>query len=367
MSIARKIASRSIDIIDIRRPFSNFTFCENKFDDLPTIKRILSLSRTHKCKTMVIENIPLSDELIRENNDLKKIETVSFKKGNAFRVSFFNKLLPSISPEQINLFEDQNFIGYAIIKENIFKDNSKKYITFESVLKPSPYSYSFIPTVNTFVVRVGGKEFKVSGSVFSQQNTLTNQCAHSALRTVLSSAKYDVIVPPHVINDILNITPKSPSDSELFDNHIKEVLKYKGFDYFEYKIDKSIKHRIKKLVSFPKYLYASIESCYTGLLGFSLKSDGHKGENHLVPVVGHTFNPDMWVPNADQLYFKSGKMRYVPSESWAGSLIIHDDNCGSYYSLPLKYLNTNNLKFCLGTKLKKYKSDPIEIELLKTV
>lgn len=79
MSYARIINSIEIyDPIKLRRPFSNYKFCEKdlNYSSLPLelsfpIKRIFSQIRVHKASTMLIEKIPISGELNKENNDLR--------------------------------------------------------------------------------------------------------------------------------------------------------------------------------------------------------------------------------------------------------------------------------------------------------
>ena len=59
-----------------------------------------------------------------------------------------------------------------------------------------------------------------------------------------------------------------------------------------------------------------------------------------MPVIGHTFSEDMWVPDADN-YFE--KQKYYSSERWMSEFLIHDDNFGPYLCLPRNYLDDHDV------------------------
>ena len=88
---------------------------------------------------------------------------------------------------------------------------------------------------------------------------------------------------------------------------------------------------------FQKYIYGSIESGYPVIVFFGTKDKEH----HAIPVFGHTFCENIWPPSAQGLYFRVGEeTAYIPSESWLGEYIGHDDNCGSNFSIPRDLLYT---------------------------
>lgn len=103
---------------------------------------------------------------------------------------------------------------------------------------------------------------------------------------------------------------------------------------------------------FQRDLYGLIESGYPALVGFELHdpSPGPQGPSrHIIPVIGHTFNEDTWVPTAQRDYF-GAKLSYFPSESWLSSYVIHDDNYGPYYCLPRHFLKKDNFRIIYGLK-----------------
>ena len=64
---------------------------------------------------------------------------------------------------------------------------------------------------------------------------------------------------------------------------------------------------VRDELPYQKFLYAGIESGGGALLGFKFGGPGAKGEKHLIPFFGHTFNKDIWVSNADPAYFHVGE------------------------------------------------------------
>jgi hypothetical protein len=50
-------------------------------------------------------------------------------------------------------------------------------------------------------------------------------------------------------------------------------------------------------------LYGSVESGYPALVVFDA---GNGNQKHVIPIIGHTFNEDTWVPRADLAYFSVG-------------------------------------------------------------
>lgn len=370
MSNARTIDSRGKpEIINVFRHFSDYNFCEKRFGGIPPLKRILSQARWHGIKTMIVEKIPLSEELERENHDLMIRTSGDFKEGQAFRISLFSKKIEVENLDNIKNLSDEDFIGYAIIRENIFNDanapkyKNKKYILFESVTLPAISDNYFI-IQNKFKVKIAGSLFNIIGAPFFQQNDLTHVCAHSSLRTLISLSKNDSILTPHEINHELKTNFSDCKFGEgkgLDDSQIIEIIKKNKLSFCNF-VGSTSKKYVEKF-SYQKCLYTTIESGFPGLLGFETTPlEGEKKKNHMVSVIGYTFNKHAWVPMAGLSYFKMGGKGYIPSESWINNFIIHDDNFGSYYFLPYDYLKLEDIRFCLGTLPDIIKSEPNEIE-----
>jgi hypothetical protein len=103
---------------------------------------------------------------------------------------------------------------------------------------------------------------------------------------------------------------------------------------------------------YQRELYGFIESGCPALMGFELEpKPGGTGDpaRHAIPVFGHTFNEDAWIPNAQRAYFGGGQS-YFPSENWLSNFVIHDDNFGPYFCLPRHFVKKDSFRILYGLK-----------------
>ncbi|MCK9430342.1 MAG: hypothetical protein M0R17_10105 [Candidatus Omnitrophica bacterium] len=326
-------------VIDAKPAFSNFSFIESLFGNLDSIRRIFSQVRFLGYKTLIVEHIDSVGFSKEDDLDLQS-EGISIVLDPLVRVSFFRNEFKNIA--DITSQDNSSFLGYAILKK-IPPDGH--WIVFESVIISPRHDNNYLHKLRKYNVNVGGKLFNVKGILYCQQNSLTNVCAHAALRTCIS-----IITPPadfsySLMNKILRDGGKPHVLKQgLSIEQIVLILENLNIKYslqvFPRKLsqDSSDKTQVNE-IPYQSFLYSSIESGYPALLGFSLEELGA----HIIPVFGHTFNQDTWVPKAKTSYFEVGKdTRYVPSETWVSTYICHDDNFGSYYCLPRNYLTNEN-------------------------
>ena len=59
---------------------------------------------------------------------------------------------------------------------------------------------------------------------------------------------------------------------------------------------------------------------------------------HVVPVLGHTLNTDIWHAEAELAYKNRNSLNYRPASEWVDHFIINDDNFGMYLCLPVDSL-----------------------------
>ena len=114
------------------------------------------------------------------------------------------------------------------------------------------------------------------------------------------------------------------------------------FRHLHIEFDKFVHEPDEKLflaTDFQRDLYGFIESGCPALVGFELSEPDPR--RHIIPVFGHTFNEDAWVPGAQRAYF-GNKLAYYPSESWLSTFVIHDDNFGPYLCLPRHFLQVHS-------------------------
>ncbi len=337
---ARQAVSKNVKIINIERPFSNFKFTMEQFGEgFFPVKRIMSEVRVNDGRTMVWEEIDINSakELAEENDDITTRYGAEVD-SMVVRLSFFNAQVES--KEKIENLTDSDFIGYAIVKKDTFGGKEKIRI-FESLISYKRPNDDYIHGARIHKCRCYGKIYEIKGYIYCQQNNVSNVCAHVALKTVMSRFK-DADLSYAEMNEIIGIdhTNRKAGGEDGGGMSIKEmetILEAAGIKTV------SADYRYlpnKNRPPFQKYIYASIESGYPAIIVFETSSENGGGGYHAIPVFGHSFNENTWVPSAETSYFRVGKTKYIPSESWVSMYIGHDDNFGSNYSIPRHYLHT---------------------------
>ena len=329
------------EIIRVKPPHSNFSFLENRFGDsnLESIQRIFSQARILGFKTLVIENIE-SVGFSKEDDLELQAEGLDISTDPLVRISFLKEEATTI--QDIEALTNEHFLGYVILKKIQFAQGRYKWIVFESVMAVTRHENNYMHKLRKYNINVGGKFFTVVGILYCQQNTLTNVCAHAALRTCISIISPPADVSYSRMNKIIAEGGKPHKIGEgLSLEQICLILekfgiKYSLQTYQPNPLEKGKSREGQSRIPYQSFLYSSVESGYPALLGFSIEEH----DAHIIPVFGHTFNEDTWVPRAKTSYFEVGKdTRYVPSEAWVSTYICHDDNFGSYYCLPRNYLS----------------------------
>ncbi len=332
---ARTASSKNCEIISIKQPFSFFDFADERFCKVRSLRRLLSQIRLLGGSTMVIEEIGKADDLDEENDDIRK-SYPDFNQSESFRLSFFTKVF---STKRGLITADNNeFIGYAIVKTDKISSSLEKSRIYESVIPSSRHPNNFIRGKQKWACCVSNNIFEIDGYLYAQQNNITNVCAHVALRT--AAARYRKLdMSYREMNNLVGIDHvKKKANAGLDTKEMVQILEAAGARCFV----GDYTNANYAPAPFQKYLYGSIESGFPAIVffGTTLGVDSF----HAIPVFGHTFNEDTWVPNADFSYFKVGAgTRYIPSESWLSMFIAHDDNWGSNFCIPRMYLNTKRI------------------------
>ncbi len=367
-------------IFPCARPHSNIQFNHTHYDQCRPLARIFSQCRSLGFQTLIIEKIGSVGISKDDDEELNKNIT-DFSSPELHRLSFFRD--PVSEHNEIVNISTNSFLGYAILKR--FKINNKftKWKVFESILRGSGHSNNYIHAAKLFEVAINRSKFKVRGFLYSQQNGVTNSCAHVAIRSVLSALLPDHEISYKTINDYLadKGIPHQIIDGKsngLNMEQIRSVIESFGFSSYEglynYAHGKgpSLPANAERFLygkgpnfPFQRILYGSIESGLPALLAYSFQEDNGETDGHVIPVFGHTFNQDMWGPNADMSYFKIEKdRRYVPSESWVSSYVGHDDNFGSNFCIPRRYPSEEDVQriHVLGILPSDCKCNPIQAE-----
>ena len=334
------------EVVPIAPPFSNFEFVDREFSGLASLRRIMSQVRQHGGNTMVLEDVAIedADDLLEENADLNKYVGCTFS-SKAIRLSFFRKQFTTL--RGLSAIDCKDFIGYAIVKLDDLPMGCDKARVYESVIRTSRHINNFVRGEQEWTCAVAGNNIAVKGYLHAQQNGATNVCAHVALRTVAARFHKDGDMTYREMNNLPGIKidhlirkAGGPNGLGLNQNQMVEVLKAAGANPI--KVEYSGEdEKANSLPPFQKYLYGSIESGFPAIICFWTSGDFY----HAIPVFGHTFNEDTWVPSAELDYFSKGAgPKCIPSESWLSTFIGHDDNWGSNFCIPRDFLYTQ--KYC---------------------
>ncbi len=324
----------------ILRPFSNFDFIDRRFPKIDPLRRIMSQIRRLGGATLLIERLDAdsAEDLREENEDIHlRYSQFTSNDSRVYRLSFFSKEIVSL--HQIGDLSDDDFLGFSIVKCDGVSGIEAVHRIYESVVRRTPYLNSFVRGEPIWTCHVTGHEFHVQGYLYAQQNNMTNVCAHVAIRTAASRFHPNGDMTYREINTLLGIDhvkrKVGGADGGGLDyQEISQAIESAGARCFVGNYTKAPPKGVTAL-PFQKYLYGSIESGYPAIVFFGTSS----GAYHVVPLFGHTFNEDTWVPNAEFSYFRIGAgTRYVPSESWLSAYISHDDNWGSNFCIPRQFL-----------------------------
>lgn len=351
--MSRLATATKLSIFSTVRPFSGFEFAEDNFSGSAPIRRLFSIGRTLKGKTIIVEDVPAECAVVDENAEIVDYFP-DYKPGGVKRISFWRKSFSS--KKSISTLRSQDCIGYAILKrDTIPSKNLDSWHVFEAVIKRYPHHHNYCPANHKFQFRVGGKEFSVRGSLYAQQNELNKACAQVALRSVCAT----YLGRPEITYREINSYAKERSSSftpgtGLSTVQIAKVLEGFGIPYFELNY-KAAPARLRNDFPYEKIIYSGIESGAGSLLAFSLSGPNAPSCGHIIPCFGHTFNEDAWGPHADDAYFKIGEtIRYVPSRAWMSSFIVHDDNFGSNLCIPQAFVKPLNADYVVELLPKGY-------------
>lgn len=347
----REAKGEQIDWLDARpETFSNFDFADQHFFSHNVLRRILSLARKLDYQSMLWERIdPGTSEEYQEEAGAMSLRRPDYSGSEVHRLSFFRSP-PKVPPGS------GDFLGYVVVKTDHVSEFDPLYTTHiqEAVIHPprSGDDNNFIHCGRDYRIKTGVGDFDVHGVLYAQQNGFTSVCAHVALRSVLSCVLPDGDITCREINEIcgvdhqsLLVGTKDGKGRGLMPDELEKVIRAKGLQHcFRLSHEPNDPNGVPYEGEFQKDLYGLIESRGPALLAFEL--EGGQGR-HVIPVIGHTFNEDTWVVDANRHYFDQD-LAYYPSENWLSSYVVHDDNFGPLHCLPRHYLQKKNFRLLMG-------------------
>ncbi|MDI6448755.1 hypothetical protein [Anaerobaca lacustris] len=331
-------------------PFSFYRFADKQWPDENnrTLHRIFSLMRKMKAQTMVVEKLDRARELDAEAAaaEVRCQASVGFQ---AYRLGFFSS---PVTWETLPYADDTDYLGYAVVLSIGLPDGtSRKYIYEAVIVEPSfqqedrktfgtSLPAHYVHCVRRYSAWVAGHRFTLWGSFFAQQNGLTNVCAHVALRSVLNNLpeRAERMISCEEINHDLNIDHATrkigryggeAESSGLHPSEICKVIEKHGWKF----ILSNYEDPVGQPQPYWKFVYSIIESGYPVLVYFTAGQ-----AQHVICVVGHTLNTDVWDAEARLAYSGAPRAEYLSSASWIDHFVIHDDNYGMYLCMPSKAL-----------------------------
>lgn len=325
-------------LVETARPFSNFNFLEKTCLSESSIRRIFSRARAAGANLLVVEDIPAAGVIADENAEIVA-EHPDYEMRELRRLSFWRTKRRQAGDE------DRELIAYAIAKRDVVPRKAfDEWHVFESVFRVTSYGHNYVHGARSYRIRVGKKEFSISGVLYCQQNGLNKACAQVALRTLCSLHVSDLQLPYSRINKLAAQLGGFDIGEGLNVSQIHAVLEGLGIGFNDADYSSADKRHRRKMPPYQKFLYAGVESGSGALLGFQMNTP--ESDLHIVPFFGHTFDRDTWVPNAEEAYFRVGSQhRYLPSETWVSSFVGHDDNFGSDFCVPRLYLSPEQVQY----------------------
>jgi len=270
-----------------------------------------------------------------------------------YRLTFSSKHL-TCSDDLKKISQQPSFLASAIIFNFRPKGDQWQSFIFSSVVstlrRPIRFKASdgiekegILPLLNNYVhcakafpcqimMNDGNTmDFEIHGTFYCQQNKFTSVCFHASVCMAINNleGRGADFVYPEDVNHILGFNHtdcKISPDADLGINQLENLLdslgcQYKLMDFVQEHPESNYSHR----------LYRYLESKCSSLLVFTVR-----GGFHIVPVLGHTLNSDLWSPEAEMAYSsKIGELKFRPTSAWVDHYIIHDDNFGMYYCLPV--------------------------------
>ena len=344
--MSRLEAAKSAEVVSLDRPFSNFLFAEQRFQGSFPIRRLFSQARSHTCRTLVVEDVPATGVVDDENQEILRLWP-DYKSKGVKRLSFWKT--PFTSIEHVRGLSDADCFGYALLKRDICPSrNCDRWSIFEAVVSKYDHHHNYIPCAKPFMFRCGRLDFKVNGVLYCQQNCLNKACAQVALRSACATYLNDPDLSYSKINSLAFTADDdfTPWDG-LNTPQVPRVLNGLNIPFFDF--DYEANPSLRDPFPYQRILYSGVESGSGALVAFKMSGPGAGNVAHMIPVFGHTFNEDTWAPNAEGDYFNIGNaIRYVPSDSWMNSFVVHDDNYGSDLCIPKAFLRRENADYAVA-------------------
>lgn len=293
------------------------------------LHRLFSLMRKMGAKALVTEQLRGDQpELKEETEAISKYAPSCVDSASWWRLSFFSSSFASRAEIPFQPFD--SLLAYAVILKFKAPDDTNKCILWESVVRVPCLLNNYIHCAGFFQTLVAGHRFEIYGSFFCQQNGYSTCCVHAALRMLLSN--YAWPIPQRISYEDINkrlgydhATKPVPAGGLKDEDIYRALVSFAGISADG--IDVSGEDLLTD------YIYSYVESGIPVLFLFSVPNS----PGHIVPLIGHTLNTDIWV---SWPYFAN--YAAVKNTGWVDHCIVNDDNLGMYLCLPQEFLKPEN-------------------------
>lgn len=366
----------------LNAPQESFFRLSSELGDIAPFRRILSIMRLkYDCQTII---------KIETNVSLEGKSTSCNAKKNNRRCNSCHSYIEQMRQQNDNLRliskkcvkfyffscgidgdgvfaekHQEHFLGFCIIHQDKIQEKrinaEETYIrTYvpECVIKIGindkdflGYKYGNISSS----VSIDGQEFNIDkGNYFSQQNGITNCCAHAAIKTALRG--YDDNISCDELNKVL-IDSKKSNNVQIDDELLEISRMARGLTPHE--MLTAIKDFSRKsdnlpnlepflvtahdlpITNFVETIYRAIESKLPVILLLRIPDNLAKANSfsgHAISLVGHTFNEHNWCAYGSGYFSAEDSESYLSSYLWCDNYVVQDDNFGPAYHLPCNFL-----------------------------
>jgi hypothetical protein len=320
-----------------------------KFGHDAPLKRILQIVLAQGCKSIVVE-VHYDEEEWTQERDIFYGKVFKKYPEKCDRLHFFASNLEKKDLNNLTKFKD-NYLGFCVLRP------LPEQRVVNAIIKPfkdeNDPPKSFVLCQEVFPVEILMQDgtsqiLEISGFPFMQQDGQAGCCAHAALimadrflvqRRNKGKAEDEKKEEPHFLQKIrkfLSLVPgegrKIPT-SGLRPVDISEALEKMGYSalVYEYKKDSHPPFPAEKVI------YHYLESRIPVQLIIPTK-----GARHVLTIIGHSFDPDVWWALAREPYYQRRRSEsegnYHCSTNWIEHFIIQDDNFGPYLTVPKDYV-----------------------------
>jgi len=232
---------------------------------------------------------------------------------------------------------DSSLLGFCIVHNDIIKNGEGKqylnaYVTESCIQSPLKFNAFILPPAEVYI-KIADREFKLQTNYFSQQNRITNCCAHAAIKMAIRG--YYPQITAELINQKVPINHiERKGNKGLAPDEICKAIEglSENGTYLLSSTD------LASSSDFLRLVYLALESRLPVILLFNLQEKEIGITGHAVTLIGHTFNEHNWSSYGLKGYFRGEDLSYLPSSLWCDNLVVHDDNWGPYYLVTIRFL-----------------------------